>query len=107
MKYLTKSHCMTAIGRWMNDLRFYVLFNSILIISGRWADDKERMCAMEPVYDKKDPRSGGLEPGTARSLGQRITHRATGNPREQPFTLKEVIRLALTSQTIYQPNTTI
>ena len=33
---------------WMDDLRFYVLFNSVSVISGRWADDNERVCAMEP-----------------------------------------------------------
>ena len=33
---------------WMDDLRFYVLFNSISVISGRWADENERLCAMEP-----------------------------------------------------------
>ena len=32
---------------WMNDLRFYVLFNSISVISGRWEVDNERLCAME------------------------------------------------------------
>ena len=32
---------------WMNDLRFYVLFNSISAISGRLADDNERLCAIE------------------------------------------------------------
>ena len=32
---------------WMDDLQFYVLFNSISVISGRWADDNERLCAME------------------------------------------------------------
>ena len=32
----------------MDDLRFYVLFNCITVISGRWADDNERLCAMEP-----------------------------------------------------------
>ena len=31
-----------------NDLQFHVLFNSISIISGQWADDNERLCAMEP-----------------------------------------------------------
>ena len=31
----------------MNDLRFYVLFNSIPVISGRFSDDNERLCAME------------------------------------------------------------
>ena len=32
---------------WVDDLRFYVLFNSILVISGRHLDDNERLCAME------------------------------------------------------------
>ena len=32
---------------WMDDLRFYVLFNSISVISGRYLDDNERLCAME------------------------------------------------------------
>ena len=34
--------------RWRDDLRFYVLFNSISVITGRWADDNKRLCAMEP-----------------------------------------------------------
>ena len=33
---------------WMNDLRFYVLFNSTSVISGRWAGDNEMLCVMEP-----------------------------------------------------------
>ena len=32
---------------WVDDLRFYVLFNSISVISGRHLDDNERLCAME------------------------------------------------------------
>ena len=32
----------------MDDLRFYVLFNSFSVISEQWADDNERLCAMEP-----------------------------------------------------------
>ena len=32
----------------MDNLRFYDLFNSISVISGRWADDNEMLCAMEP-----------------------------------------------------------
>ena len=35
------------INGWMDDLRFYVLFNSISVISGRWAGDRERLFAME------------------------------------------------------------
>ena len=34
----------------MDDLRFYVLFNSISVISGRCSDDNERLCAMELCY---------------------------------------------------------
>ena len=34
--------------RWMDNLPFHVLFNSILVTSGRWADDNERLCAIEP-----------------------------------------------------------
>ena len=32
----------------MNGLRFYVLFNSISVISGRWKGYNERLCATEP-----------------------------------------------------------
>ena len=32
---------------WIDDLQFYVLFNSISVISGRYSDDNERLCAME------------------------------------------------------------
>ena len=31
----------------MDDMRFYVLFNSISAISGRWKVDNEMLCAME------------------------------------------------------------
>ena len=31
----------------MDDLPFYVLFNSVSVISGRWEVDNERVCAME------------------------------------------------------------
>ena len=31
---------------WMDDLRFYVLSNSISVISGRLDVDNERLCAM-------------------------------------------------------------
>ena len=38
------------MDRWMDDLQFYVSFNSISIsvISGQRTDDNERLCAMEP-----------------------------------------------------------
>ena len=32
----------------IEDLQFYVLFSSISVTSGHWADDNERLCAMEP-----------------------------------------------------------
>ena len=35
------------MGGWMDDMRFYVLFNSISVISGRWKVDNERLCAMK------------------------------------------------------------
>ena len=37
----------SVIRRWMDDLRFYDLFNSIRVVSRRWADDNKRLCAME------------------------------------------------------------
>ena len=37
----------TLPSRWMDDSRFYVLFNSISVISGRCSDDNERLCAMK------------------------------------------------------------
>ena len=36
------------MDNWMDDLRFYVLFNNISVISGRGADNNERVCAKEP-----------------------------------------------------------
>ena len=71
---LTDRPDMTLDG-WMDDLRFYVLFNSISVISGRWADDNERLCAMEPrLRLKRSSPQAGLELTTARSVGQRLTH---------------------------------
>ena len=41
----------------MDDLIFYVLFNSISVISGRCMDDNERLCAMERfTFEKISPR---------------------------------------------------
>ena len=31
----------------MDDLVFYVPFNSISVISGQWKDEQERFCAMK------------------------------------------------------------
>ena len=62
---------------WMDDLRFYVLFNSISVISGRWDGDTERLYAMEPRF-RLEP--GAARTRSARSVGQRLTHWATGAP---------------------------
>ena len=43
---LMRVHSDMTDGR-MDDLRFYVLSNSISVISGRCLDDNERLCAME------------------------------------------------------------
>ena len=58
---------------WINDLRSNVLLNSISVISGRWADDYERLCAMElRLRLKLSPLHAGLESETAKSIGQRL-----------------------------------
>ena len=55
----------------MDDLGFYVLFNSISVISGRYLDDNERLCAMEPCLQLERFRPQvRLEPGTPRSVSQ-------------------------------------
>ena len=54
----------------MDDLQFDVLFNSILVKSGRWVGDNERLYAEEPNLSlKRSPPQVGLEPGTSRSTG--------------------------------------
>ena len=40
------SASMLAYDEWM--VQFYVLFNSISVISVRWADDNEKLYAVEP-----------------------------------------------------------
>ena len=37
----------------MDDLRFYVLFNSISVTSGQCLDDNERLCAMKQFTVEK------------------------------------------------------
>ena len=59
----------------MDDLFIYVLFNSVSMISGRWTDDNERLCAMEARLQlKRSPSQAGIELRTARSVGQPLTH---------------------------------
>ena len=56
----------------MDDLRFWVPFKSVSVISGMWVGDNERLCAMEPrVRLKRSSTHAGFEPGIARSAGQR------------------------------------
>ena len=72
MKYFMLKFAISVISgkdEWMDDLRFYVLFNSISFISGRWAVDNGTPFAVEKI----SPRAG-LELGTARSVAQRLTH---------------------------------
>ena len=72
--------CGGSIG-WMDDLWFYILFNSILVISGWRVGDNERLCAVElRLRLKRSSLQAELFPRTARSAGQRITHWATGAP---------------------------
>ena len=65
----------------------YIFFLLCLVIDGclailrplshieRWADDNERSCAMDSCFRlKRPPPQAGLEPGTIRSVGQRLTY---------------------------------
>ena len=61
--------------RWMDDLQFYVLFYSISVISGRWPGDNKKLCATESrLRLKRSVPLAVLEPGTARSVGQRLAY---------------------------------
>ena len=61
------------MDEWMS--RFYVLFNSISVISEQWADGDERLCAVEPrLRLERSSSQAGLELATARSVGQRLIH---------------------------------
>ena len=51
----------------MDDLRFYVLFNSILVVSSCWNGDNERWYAMEPdFHSERCLPQAGIEPGTVK-----------------------------------------
>ena len=47
LSILTHSYGETR-KEWMDDFQFYILFNSISVISGRQEVDNERLCAVEP-----------------------------------------------------------
>ena len=59
---------------WMDDLRFYILFNSFSVISGRCSDDNERLCAMELRLRLRRFHLSEDRAWSARSIGQRLTH---------------------------------
>ena len=59
---------LTGLAEWMSDLRFYVLFNNISVISGYGRLIMKCIVQWNPVY----------EPGTARSIGYRLIYIATG-----------------------------
>ena len=39
-----------SLHGWMDDIQFYVLFNSISVISGQWVGNNERLYAVETRY---------------------------------------------------------
>ena len=47
----------------MDDLRFYVLFNSVSVISRRWEVDNERLCNGAPFTVEKIPPRVGIDRG--------------------------------------------
>ena len=53
----------TGHSKWkkMEDFLLSVLFNSISVVSGRWADDNEKLCAMEPCLQLTRFYSGLLD----------------------------------------------
>ena len=44
---------LKTFSKWMDDLRFYLLVNSISVISEEWVDNNEMLCAMEPLLQLK------------------------------------------------------
>ena len=79
IRHLSLQYVLTDrhVYSWMDDLRFYVLFNCITVILGQWAGDNERLCTMETRLQFK---RAGIEPRTARSEAQCSTHLAIGVP---------------------------
>ena len=54
----------------MDDMRFYILFNSISVILGQWKVDNERLCALGlRLWLRRFCRIR-----SARSVGQRLNH---------------------------------
>ena len=42
-----KSIGLSILHLWMDELEFYVPFNNISVISGRWKDEHERLCVVK------------------------------------------------------------
>ena len=60
------------IFRWMDNLQFYILFNSISVLSGPRKFDNERLCAM--FITEKIPTIADFKSEIARSVGQLLTY---------------------------------
>ena len=59
----------------MDDLLFYILCNSISVISGQWAGDNESLIAVEPGFGlKRSLTQMRLSPMIARSVGKCLTY---------------------------------
>ena len=63
---------------WLDDAIFFVLFNSISIISGRCLVENERFYTMEPRLRLSRFPLRRLKPVPPRSAGQRLTYWSTG-----------------------------
>ena len=75
--YFLLSMCVrTCVGEVGDDLRFYLRFNSISCTSGRLVGDNEGCVQCPPPFttEKLSASPAGLEPGTARSVDQRLTY---------------------------------
>ena len=75
--------------RCMNDLQFYILFNSISVMPGQWAGDNERLCAMELCLQlKRSPpqtrTSDYYSSKTARGFGHSECNRVKRLPATEP-----------------------
>ena len=69
--YAQMTNLVNMVDGWMNDVRFTSF--STVFQSGRWANDYERLCAMElrlrlDIFFSR----AGLELRTARSVGLRV-----------------------------------
>ena len=56
---------MSVNYKWIDNLGFYLFFNSISVISGRWEGDNKKQCAIEYLLQiKRSLLHTGLEPGS-------------------------------------------